>query len=115
MIPALAFLPEVDPPDNRLIPFITRALRTGAILLIYLVCCQIPIYGVTKIVGGGPFYWMHAILASNRGTIMELGFSPIVTSGMIMQLLAERKKKIFFMIKNQERKTLETPLPFDIF
>ena len=31
---------------------------------------------------------MRVILASNRGTLMELGISPIVTSGMIIQLLA---------------------------
>lgn len=31
---------------------------------------------------------MRAILASNRGTLMELGISPIITSGTIMQLLA---------------------------
>src|SRR5215204_5922734 len=31
---------------------------------------------------------MRMILASNRGTLMELGITPIVTSGMIMQLLA---------------------------
>merc|ERR1719159_1654225 len=37
---------------------------------------------------GDPFYWMRVILASNRGTLMELGISPIVTSGMVMQLLA---------------------------
>ena len=35
-----------------------------------------------------PFYWMRVILASNRGTLMELGITPIITSGMIMQLLA---------------------------
>lgn len=35
-----------------------------------------------------PLYWMRVILASNRGTLMELGISPIITSGMIMQLLA---------------------------
>lgn len=35
-----------------------------------------------------PLYWMRAILASNRGTLMELGISPIITSGTIMQLLA---------------------------
>lgn len=34
-----------------------------------------------------PFYWIRVILASNRGTLMELGISPIVTSGLIMQLL----------------------------
>jgi len=30
---------------------------------------------------------MHVILASNRGTLMELGITPIVTSGMIIQPL----------------------------
>lgn len=28
-----------------------------------------------------PFYWSRVINASNRGTLMELGISPIVTSG----------------------------------
>lgn len=37
------------------------------------------------------FYWLRVILASNRGTLMELGISPIVTSGLIMQLLAGAK------------------------
>ena len=31
---------------------------------------------------------MRVILASNRGTLMELGISPVVTSGLVMQLLA---------------------------
>ena len=38
-----------------------------------------------------PFYWIRVILASNRGTLMELGILPIVTSGLIMQLLAGAK------------------------
>ena len=33
-----------------------------------------------------PFYWLRVIMASNRGTLMELGISPIVTSSMIMQV-----------------------------
>jgi protein transport protein SEC61 subunit alpha len=37
---------------------------------------------------GDPFYFMRVILASNRGTLMELGVTPIITSGMVMQLLA---------------------------
>ena len=60
-------------------------------MLIYLVCCQIPLYGVAKTSTSDPFYWMRVILASNRGTLMELGISPIVTSGMVMQLLAGTK------------------------
>ncbi len=34
---------------------------------------------------------MRVILASNRGTLMELGISPIVTAGLVMQLLAGSK------------------------
>ncbi len=34
---------------------------------------------------------MRVILASNRGTLMELGIGPIVTSGLVKQLLAGAK------------------------
>ena len=34
--------------------------------------------------GSDPFYWMRVILASNRGPLMELGISPIVSAGMIV-------------------------------
>jgi len=30
-------------------------------------------------------------MASNRGTLMELGISPLVTASMVMQLLAGTK------------------------
>jgi len=45
------------------------------------------LYGATPTLSSDPFYWMRVILASNRGTLMELGISPIVTSSMVMQLL----------------------------
>ena len=64
---------------------------TAVVLLIYLVCCQIPLYGVATTSGNDPLYWMRVILASNRGTLMELGIGPIVTAGMVMQLLAGAK------------------------
>lgn len=31
-----------------------------------------------------PLYWSRMILAANRGTLMELGMGPIITSGMIV-------------------------------
>merc|ERR1719478_655659 len=52
-----------------------------------------------------PFYWMRVILASNRGTLMELGISPIITSGMVMQLLAG-SKVISVDNTNKEERTL---------
>ena len=68
--------------------FREKILWTVTTLFIYLVSCQIPIYGVQNAKSSDPFYWMRVILASNRGTLMELGISPIITSGMVMQLLA---------------------------
>lgn len=41
--------------------------------------------------GSDPFYWMRVILASNRGTLMELGISPLVTSSMIIQFLVNTR------------------------
>jgi protein transport protein SEC61 subunit alpha len=70
------------------IPFREKVLWTVVTLFIFLVCCQIPLYGIHASRTNDPFYWMRVILASNRGTLMELGISPIVTSGMVMQLLA---------------------------
>lgn len=57
-------------------------------LLIFLVCSQVPLYGIVSSDSSDPLYWTRVIMASNRGTLMELGITPIITSGMIMQLLA---------------------------
>ncbi|EER14772.1 protein transport protein Sec61 subunit alpha isoform, putative [Perkinsus marinus ATCC 50983] len=88
--PAMFLMPEVASPDRR-IPFKEKILWTAMALFIYLVCCQIPLYGIATNKNADPFYWMRVILASNRGTLMELGISPIITSGMVMQLLAGSK------------------------
>ena len=85
--PCLAFLPEVEAPDRK-VPFREKVLWTVIVLFVFLVCCQIPLFGVQNQQSADPFYWMRVILASNRGTLMELGISPIVTSGLVMQLLA---------------------------
>jgi len=88
--PCMCVLPEVSSPDRK-IPFREKILWTAISLFVFLVCCQIPLYGIMTNKSADPFYWMRVILASNRGTLMELGISPIVTSGMVMQLLAGSK------------------------
>jgi len=88
--PFMSFLPDVAQPERK-IPFKEKVLWTGVTLLIFLVCCQIPLYGIKSSESSDPFYWSRVILASNRGTLMELGIGPIVTSGMVMQLLAGSK------------------------
>jgi len=100
--PAMSVLPEVEKPARmvRLFfcqltflkqPIKTRLIWTGITLLIFLICSQVPLYGVQSASGSDPFYWMRHILASNRGTLMELGIHPYVTAGMVMQLLAGAK------------------------
>ena len=70
--PFLPYLPEVAPPDRK-IPFKEKILWTVISLLVFLVCCQIPLFGITTGKTNDPFYWLRVILASNRGTLMELG------------------------------------------
>jgi protein transport protein SEC61 subunit alpha len=88
--PVMCVLPEVSTPEQR-VPFREKVMWTVITLFIFLVCCQIPLYGIRSSNSSDPFYWMRVILASNRGTLMELGISPIVTSGLVMQLLAGSK------------------------
>ncbi|KAK9767523.1 translocon subunit [Basidiobolus ranarum] len=85
--PFMAVLPEIAAPDRK-IPFKQKILWTAITLFIFLVCSQIPLYGIVSADTSDPLYWMRVILASNRGTLMEHGITPIITSGMIMQLLA---------------------------
>ena len=68
-----------------------KFIWTAIILFIFLICSQIPLYGIYKSEGSDPLHWMRVILASNRGTLMELGISPLVTSSMIMQVLVGTK------------------------
>ncbi|PCH44247.1 hypothetical protein WOLCODRAFT_77090, partial [Wolfiporia cocos MD-104 SS10] len=55
--------------------------------LILTVHSQVLLYGLMSSDSSDPLYWMCVILMSNYGMLMELGIMPIVTSGMIMQLL----------------------------
>merc|ERR1711957_416674 len=88
--PVMGWIPEVEQPLKKQM-FKEKLMWTGTVLFIYLVCCQIPLYGTVKQEGADPLYWLRVILASNKGTLMELGISPIITSSMIMQLLQGTK------------------------
>jgi protein transport protein SEC61 subunit alpha len=83
-------VPEIKAPQKA-VSLKDKVIWSAIALFIYLICCQIPLYGIYKSSQTDPLYWLRVILASNRGTLMELGISPIVTSGMIMQLLAGSK------------------------
>ena len=90
LVPILSILPEVEKPRRRQ-DVTDKIMWTSFALFVFLVCSQIPVYGIQNVAGADPFYWMRAILASNKGTLMELGISPIVTASLIMQFLQGAK------------------------
>jgi preprotein translocase SecY subunit len=59
-------------------------------MVIYLVMTEIPLYGIA-LGQADPFAMMRVIFASRQGSLMELGIGPIVTAGLILQLLAGSK------------------------
>jgi len=88
--PVLFLIPEIEKSKIELKKQ-QKFIWTAITLFIFLICSQIPLYGIYKSEGADPLHWMRVILASNRGTLMELGISPLITSSMIMQVLAGTK------------------------
>jgi protein transport protein SEC61 subunit alpha len=85
--PFTPLLPEVAAPESK-VQFQQKLMWTGLTLLIFLVMSQMPLYGIVSSDTSDPIYWLRMMLASNRGTLMELGTTPIISSGMVFQLLA---------------------------
>lgn len=85
--PFVKVMPEVKPPERE-VSFKEKFAWTAIVLIIYLIMSNIPLAGIPR--GGGTdyFFWWRVLLASQRGTLAELGIGPIVTAGLIMQLLA---------------------------
>lgn len=50
---------------------------------------QMPLYGIVSSDSSDPLYWLRMMLASNRGTLMELGITPIISSGMVFQVCSQ--------------------------
>ena len=88
--PFVRILPEVKVPDRK-VSFREKIVWTAIVLIIFLIMSHMPIYGVDKDVGTDYLWAMRVILASTRGTLMELGIGPIVTAGLVMQLLSGSK------------------------
>ncbi len=79
-------LPEIKKPERK-VSFNEKIFWTGLVLVIFLVMTEIPLYGIASS-ASDQFSQLRVIFASNRGTLMELGIGPIVTAGLILQLLA---------------------------
>jgi len=83
---ASAYVPQVPKPKKK-ISLTEKFVWTGIALLAYLVMGQIPLYGVTNDPKFDFLAFARVIFAAQQGTLMELGIGPIVTAGLLMQLL----------------------------
>jgi len=84
--PLSRFMPEVSSPARR-VGFNEKIFWTAMALVLYLIMCEVPLFRVGR-AGGWELTYLRVIFASNRSTLMELGIGPIVTAGLILQLLA---------------------------
>jgi len=82
--PLSRFLPEVSSPTRK-VSFNEKLFWTAMALIIYLVMSEVSLFNVGG--GGWALESLRIIFASNRGTLTELGIGPIVTGGLILQLL----------------------------
>ena len=82
---ASTILPEIPKPQKKL-SLTRRLVWTALALAIYLIMAEIPLYGVGAL-ATDPLAYSRIIFASSQGTLMELGIGPIVTAGLITQLL----------------------------
>ncbi|MEM4349071.1 MAG: hypothetical protein QW712_01440, partial [Candidatus Nitrosocaldus sp.] len=100
---ASVYLPQIPKPKKKL-TLTQKFVWSGLALLVYLVMGQIPLYGAPTS-PFDPFAAFRVIFASQQGTLIELGIGPIVTAGLLMQLL--KGAEIFKLdFKNPEDRAL---------
>jgi preprotein translocase SecY subunit len=104
--PIARFFPDIKPPDRK-VAFNEKIFWTVIALIVYFVMSQVPLYGITLTGVNDPLGALRVIFASNRGTLMELGIGPIVTAGLILQVLAG-SKMINLDMTNPEDRSLFT-------
>jgi preprotein translocase SecY subunit len=83
--PVARIMPEIKVPERR-VRFNEKIFWTATVLIIFFVMSEVPLYGLSP-GAGQELAPLRIIFASTRGTLMELGIGPIVTAGLILQLL----------------------------
>src|SRR5919199_1212201 len=100
------YVPQVPKPKKK-ISLAEKFVWTGIALFAYLIMGQIPLYGVTSDPKFDFLQFARVIFAAQQGTLMELGIGPIVTAGLLMQLL-KGSELIKLDFKNPDDRSLFT-------
>ncbi|MHA1616002.1 MAG: preprotein translocase subunit SecY [Candidatus Njordarchaeales archaeon] len=88
--PLARIVPSVKKPE-RDPGFRTKLIWTIVAVVIYMIMSTVPLYGIEREAGVDIFWTLRVILASTRGTLAELGIGPIVTGGLILEILVGSK------------------------
>ncbi len=80
------FIPQVEKPKKK-ITLTNKLIWTGIALLIYFTMGQVPLFGTNVDPTTDPLAFARVIFAAQQRTLLELGIGPIVTAGLLMQLL----------------------------
>ena len=100
------YLPQIPKPKRK-VSLQTKLLWCGACVCIYMVMGQTPLFGATT-----PEFdflaFARVIFASQQGSLVELGIGPIVTAGLLMQLLRGSDILKFDFKKPEERGIFQT-------
>jgi len=100
------YIPQVPKPKKK-IPLPHKLLWTVGCLVIYLVMSQTPLFNATT-----PEFdflaFARVIFASQQGSLTELGIGPIVTGGLLMQLLRGSDILKFDFKRPEERGVFQT-------
>src|ERR671910_2229912 len=100
------YIPQVEKPLKKL-TLTEKFVWCGIALFIYLIMGQIPLYGVTDDPAFDFLAFARIIFAAQQGTLLELGIGPIVTAGLLMQLL-KGSELIKLNFKNPDDRALFT-------
>jgi len=100
------YLPQVPKPKRK-ISLQQKLLWCGTCVVIYMVMGQTPLFGATT-----PEFdflaFARVIFASQQGSLVELGIGPIVTAGLLMQLLRGSDILKFDFKRPEERGIFQT-------
>ena len=101
--PVVERWPAIKKPKGH-VPFKTKLLWTGTILILYYILTQVLIYGLNPD-SMDMFAGFRAIFAGASGSIVHLGIGPIVTASIILQLFVGAKL-INLDLQNDEDRAL---------
>lgn len=100
------FIPAVEKPSY-MQSFNTRLKWTGIALILYLVLSNIAVAGIAS-ANYEQFRFFEIVFGSKFGSIMTLGIGPIVTAGIILQLLVGSKIINWDMSKPEHREKFQS-------